>query len=71
MNNLLILLQIAKNGGNPMQMLGQMAGQDPKLQQAMRLIQGKNPAQLRQTAENIAKERGLSIEEVAQKLGIK
>lgn len=71
MNNLLTLLQIAKNGGNPMQMLGQMAGQDLKLQQAMKLIQGKNPAQLRQTAENIAKERGLSIEEVAQKLGIK
>ena len=71
MNNLLTLLQIAKSGGNPMQMLGQMAGQDQKLQQAMKLIQGKNPAQLRQTAENIAKERGLSIEEVAQKLGIK
>lgn len=71
MNNLFTLLQIARNGGNPMQMLGQMASQDPKLQQAMKLIQGKNLAQLRQTAENIAKERGLSIEEVAQKLGIK
>lgn len=36
----------------------------------MRLIQGKNPQQLRQTAENMAKQRGTSIEEIARQLGI-
>ena len=49
---MMAMLQMARNGGNPMQMLQQMAGQNPQAAQAMRLIQGKNPQQLRQTAEN-------------------
>lgn len=53
-----------------MQMLQQMAGQNPQAAQAMRLIQGKNPQQLRQTAENMAKQRGTSVEEIARQLGI-
>ena len=54
MNNpMMAMLQMARNGGNPMQML-----------------QGKNPQQLRQTAENMAKQRGTSVEEIARQLGI-
>lgn len=42
MNNpMTAMLQMARNGGNPMQMLQQMAGQNPQAAQAMRLIQGK------------------------------
>ena len=70
MNNpMMAMLQMARNGGNPMQML-QQAGQNPQAAQAMRLIQGKNPQQLRQTAENMAKQRGTSVEEIARQLGI-
>ena len=64
------MLQMARNGGNPMQMLQQMAGQNPQAAQAMRLIQGKNPQQLRQIAENMAKERGISIDDLARQLGV-
>ena len=58
---MMAMLQMARNGGNPMQMLQQMAGQNPQAAQAMRLIQGKSPQQLRQTAENMAKQSGTSL----------
>ena len=64
------MLQMARNGGNPMQMLQQMAGQNPQAAQAMRLIQGKNPQQLRQIAENMAKERGVDLNQMAHQMGI-
>lgn len=53
-----------------MQMLQQMAGQNPQAAQAMRLIQGKNPQQLRQIAENMAKERGVDLNQMAHQMGI-
>lgn len=64
------MLQMARNGGNPMQMLQQMAGQNPQAAQAMRLIQGKNPHQLRQIAENMAKERGVDLNQIARQMGV-
>ena len=67
---MMAMLQMARNGGNPMQMLQQMAGQNPQAAQAMRLIQGKNPQQLRQIAENMAKERGVDLNQIAHQMGI-
>ena len=70
MNNPMIaLVNAAKNGGNPVQMLQQMAGQDPQVRQAMQMIQGKNPQQLRQMAENMARERGTNVDAVIKQLG--
>jgi hypothetical protein len=71
MNNpMMAMIQMARNGGNPMQMLQQMAGQNPQAAQAMRLIQGKKPQQLRQIAENMAKERGVDLNQMAHQMGI-
>ena len=70
MNNpMMTMLQMARNGGNPMQMLQQMAGQNPQAAQAMRLIQGKKPQQLRQIAENMAKQRGVDLDQIAREIG--
>ena len=69
-NPLMALMQLARSGGNPMQMLSQMAGRDPRAAQAMRLIQGKSPQQLRQVAENMAKERGTTLGEIARQMGV-
>lgn len=70
MNNPMIaLVNAAKNGGNPVQLLQQMAGQDPRVQQAVRMVQGKNAQQLEQMARNMAKERGTSVEAVMRQLG--
>lgn len=69
-NPLAMMMQMMQRGGNPMQILAQMAGQNPQAAQAIRIIQGKSPQQLRQTAENMAKERGTTVEEIARQMGI-
>lgn len=69
-NPLMMLMNAMRNGGNPMTLMQQMAGQNPQVAQAMRLMQGKTPQQLRQTAENMAKQRGTSVEEIAKRLGL-
>ena len=69
-NLLAAMMQIMRSGGNPMYLLQQMADQDPQVSQAMRMIQGKSPQQLRSMAENMAKERGVSLEGMANQMGI-
>lgn len=76
MNNLMnsnpvfMLMNVMRNGGNPQAMLQQMAKNNPQMNNFMQMINGKNPQQLRSMAENMAKERGTSIQQVAQQLGI-
>ena len=71
MNNPMIgLINLARSGGNPMALMQQMAGQNPQMQQAMSMIQGKTPEQLKQMAENMAKERGMTVEQVAKNIGL-
>lgn len=64
------MINMARNGGNPMQMIQQMARSNPQINQVMQMMNGKSPDQLRQMASNMAKERGMSLEQVAQQLGI-
>lgn len=72
MNNPIIaLVNAARSGGNPMQLMQQMALQDPRIAQAQQMIQGKSPQQLRQMAENMARERGTTVQDVARGLGIR
>lgn len=71
MNNPLFqVVSAMQRGANPMAMLQQMAQQDPRAAQAMRMVQGKNAQQLQQMAENMAKERGTTTADVARSLGI-
>lgn len=53
-----------------MNLLQQMAHSNPQVNQVMQMVNGKNPQQLRQMAENVAKEKGTTIEQVAQSLGM-
>lgn len=70
MNNPIIaLVNAAKNGVDPVQLMQQIAGGDPQIQQALQMIQGKNAQQLRQMAENMARERGTNVEAVIKQLG--
>lgn len=65
------ILRNLQGGMNPNALLSQMARSDPRAAQALQLLQGKSPDQLRTMAENMAKERGTSVEEIARSLGIK
>lgn len=72
MNNpMMQVLQLMRNGGNPMTMLNQMTGSNPMVGQLMQSMQGKSPDALRQMAMNIAKERGIDLEQFAQQFGMK
>lgn len=71
MNNPMIgLINLARSGGNPMTLIQQLAGRNPQMQQAYSMIQGKNPEQLKRMAENMAKERGMTVEQVAKNIGL-
>ena len=72
MNNLFnSLLRNMQGGMNPNALLNQMARSDPRAAQALQMLQGKSSDQLRTMAENMARERGTSVEQIAQSLGIK
>lgn len=71
MNNLLMMLmQAARNGGNLMGMLQQMAGQNPAAAQAVKMLQGKSPEQIRSMVQNMCRERGTTPEQVARQMGL-
>lgn len=71
MNNpLMMLLNIARNGGNPMAAMQQMAQNNPQMRQAMQMLQGKSPAELQQMAQNMARERGIDLNDFLRQMGI-
>ena len=55
---------------NPNVIMQQMAAQDPQAQQFLAMIRGKSRAEIEQIARNTARERGTTLEAVAQQLGI-
>lgn len=71
MNNpMMQMMSMLRSGKNPKQFLMQMAQSNPQVRQVMQMMQGKTPAELRQMADNIAAERGTTVEDVARQLGI-
>ena len=74
MNNPMQMLSMMR-GGNPQQILQQMMQQDPRVGQAMQMIQGKSPQELQKMAMNVAKERGIDlnafVQNFAQQFGMR
>lgn len=64
------MINAMRRGANPAAVIQQMASRDPAVRQLMQMINGKNPDQLRQMAENMARERGTTVQDVAKSLGI-
>ena len=64
------MLQMMMSGMSPMQYLQRMASGNPMIAQAASLIQGKTPEQLHQIADNMAKQRGTTVEEIARQYGL-
>lgn len=69
-NPMQMMMQAMQGGQSPMQFLAQVGGQNPIFQQLQQITQGKNPKQLMQIAENMAKERGTTLQAIAQQMGI-
>ena len=70
MNPFMAAMQMAQNGKNPMQMLQQIMGSNPQFNQVMMVINSKDPASMKSTAEKMFKERGVDMEQFAKSMGI-
>lgn len=70
MNPVMALMNMVRSGGNPMVFMQQMARSNPQAAQAMNLINGKSQAQIRNIVENMCRERGTTVEQVARSIGL-
>lgn len=69
MNNpMMMIMNAARMGQDPMQAIQALAGSNPMMAQGLRMIQGKSPEQLKQMAQNMAQQRGLNAEDMARQI---
>lgn len=71
MHPVMLMMNAMKNGQNPMQIMQQMAANDPRAAQAMQIISGKSPMDLQMIALNMAKERKINLDEFQKSFGMK
>lgn len=69
MNPMQMMMQAMQGGQSPAQFFAS-CGQNPQMQQLMQIVQGKSPEQLMQIADNMAKQRGTTVQALAQQMGI-
>lgn len=56
---------------NPMQVFAQAAKTNPQVAQVLRLMQGKSAEEFREVVENMARERGTTLNEIIKNMGLK
>lgn len=65
------LMDAARAGKRPQDVLPQLAKQDPTVMQAMQIISGNTPQAVTGIIQNLAAKRGVTIPQLMQKMGIK
>ena len=70
LNPAVMILQALSNGRSLDSVLDAIGKQTPEMERACSIIRGKNAQQLQEIAENMARERGIDIRELAKNLGI-
>ena len=65
------VIQMLQCGANPNQLMMQLAQNNPAVRQAMQMVNGKTPDQIRDMAQQIAKQRGIDLNQLTQQLGIR
>ena len=71
MFNLQPIIRQIMSSANPNQMLMQAAQKYPPIQQAMQVVNGKTPVQIRDMAYGIAKQQGVDLNSLAHMLGFR
>ena len=69
--NPLQAIQALQQGANPNQLMLQLVQQNPAVRQAMQMVNGKTPDQIRDMAQQIARQRGIDLTQLTRQLGIK
>lgn len=70
MINIQTILQLIQNGGDPSGAFNQLLQQNPAIGQAMQILNGKTQQQQFQLLEDMARQRGTTLQKVAQQMGI-
>lgn len=65
------ILQAVQNGANPNQLINQLAQTNPAIRQAMQIMNGKTPNQIRDMVYRTAQQRGVDLNQVARQWGVK
>lgn len=65
------IIQAVQNGANPNQLINQLAQTNPAIRQAMQMMSGKTPQQIRSMAMQAAQQRGVDLNQLARQWGIK
>lgn len=71
MMNPMQIMRAVQNGANPNQIVAQLAQSNPAVRQAMQMMSGKTPAQVRDMAYQMARQRGVDLNQLAQRMGIR
>ena len=69
-NPLVFMMNAMRRGGSPQALLQQMAQQDSRAQQVLQILGNKPSRQQREIVQNMARERGVDIDNLARSLGI-
>ena len=64
------IIKVYKGGGNPLVLMAQMANSNPQMAQAMQMVDGKSPQQIKQMVQNMANEQGIDLKQLAQQYGL-
>lgn len=70
-NTMQTLMEAARAGKRPQDVLPQLAKTDPTVMQAMQIISGNAPQAVTGIIQNLAAKRGVSIPQLMQRLGIR
>ena len=70
-NTMQTLMEAAKAGKRPQDVLPQLAKSDPTVMQAMQIISGNTPQAVTGIIQNLAAKRGITIPDLMQRLGIR
>lgn len=68
-NNPMQMMQLIgqlQSSANPMALVQNMFGNNPIMQRAMQMGQGKSPEQMQQVVRNLAKQRGMDDQQLNQ-----
>lgn len=66
MNQLMQMFNMMKNANNPMALMQQMSANNPQMQMALKMANGKNPQEIQQVIQNVCQQKGISQEQLQQ-----
>ena len=71
MMNPMQIIQAVQNGANPNQLMMQLAQSNPAIRQAMQLVNGKTPDQIRDMVQQRAQQMGVDLNQIEKQWGIR